>query len=297
MIASLGLLIAFLGSFADAGYRTINQHYKIDPSVLSIYRGLGLALVMMPFLLFVPHPTNPIFYLLVIANGMFASVSSRKNMEIVNEYGANIASKFLTIPPVLVALLWWIIRPATFATFVNDDPFKAGGALFCLVGMLFTIFALGRNKYTKEALTKSVPIFFCYVAQTFLCFFAMKEASALQGMFYYVCLQGFVIGVLNYIVHTHHLKGHVKDQLLKSLFSKKILKAGLMFIFAMILARCASTLAFKLSPNPSYVVLIGNLQIIWIYFLSKFLKVENTVPPAKGVILVIYAITFIILTY
>jgi len=297
MLTTIGLFFALLTSFAGTASSTITQYFKVDPSVMAIYRGLGIALILLPFLIFVPYPTSPMFYLLVCANGLIASLSFRLITTIIQEHGANIASKFLTVPPVFVAIAWWVIRPIEFAAFVDADPLKAGGAMFCLAGMIFTIFALGHNKYTHKALVASIPLFVCYTAQTFLTFFAIKELSILQGMFYYVFLQGLIVGTINYFVHVHHLKGHVKEDLLLSIFDKKIMKAGLLFVFTMIIARFCTNIALKLLPNPAYVPLIANLQIIWIFMLSKKLKLKNAISPKKGVILAIYAITFIMLTY
>jgi hypothetical protein len=297
MLGILGLLAAFVGSIAEAGFRVVNQQYKIDPPVLAIYRGLGVALILLPFLIFIPYPTSPLFYLLVGINGCIASISSRRSMDLINHHGANIASKLLTVPPVLVAILWWVLQPAKFATFVDKEPYQAVAAIFCLIGMIFTIFALGHNKNTHKAVVAGIPIFICYVIQTFLCFGALKEVSLLQGMFYYVCLQGIIIGTINYFIHVHHLKGHLKEDLLLTIFDKRTLKAGLLFITAMIIARFLVNISFKLLPNPSWVVLICNLQIIWIYLASKKLHVKNVISPTKGIILAIYAITFIILTY
>ncbi len=297
MLTLLGLFFAVINSFAGTATSTITQKSKIDPAVLAIYRGLGLALVMLPFLIFIPYPISPLFYILVLANGLIASISFRKATEIIEEHGANIASKFLTVPPVFIAIIWWVLKPATFANFVDADPHKAFGAIFCLFGMMFTIFALGHNKYTHKALISSIPVFICYVAQAFLTFFALQEVSMAQGLFYYVFFQGFIVGIINYFVHIHHLKGYVKNDLLITLFDRKVLKFGLLFILSMIVARMSTNVAFKLLPNPSYVVLITNLQIIWVWVVSKKMKLANVISPKKGVILAIYAITFIILTY
>ena len=297
MIYVLGLFLALIASFAGTSSSIITQKFKVDPPVLAIYRGLGVALVLMPFLIFIPYPTNPMFYILVTANGLIASISFRLISTIIEEHGAEITSKFLTVPPVLIAVAWWVINPIQFTEFVNNDPFKAGASIFCLAGMIFTIFALGHNKYTHKALIAAIPLFVCYTVQAFLTFFAIKTVSITQGMFYYVCIQGLIVGTVNYFVHVHHLKGHVKDKLLISIFDKKVMKAGLLFIGSMLIARFTTNAAFKLLPNPAYVPLITNLQIIWVFFASKHLHMKNAISPKKGVILTIYAITFILLTY
>lgn len=296
MLIILGFICALAGSIAEAGFRIVNQQFKVDPPVLAIYRGLGSALLILPFLIFIPYPTSPLFYILVCINGCIASVSTRKSMELVNHHGANITSKLLTLPPVLVAIIWWVIRPVQFANFVTTEPYQAAGAIFCLLGMIFTIFALGHNKKTHAAVIAGIPLFICYVLQTFLCFFAIKEVSLVQGMFYYVFLQGLIIGIINYYIHVHHLHVKLKDDLLLTIFDKKVLKAGLLFVLAILAARFTVNAAMKLLPNPSWVVLISNLQIIWIYLASRTLHVKNVISPTKGVILAIYAITFIMLT-
>lgn len=297
MLVTIGIICSIINSLANTGSIIVTQKSKTDPAVLAIYRGLGTAFILLPFLIFIPYPTDTMFYTLCIANGLLASASFRRVSSVIEEYGGEISSKFFTIPPVLVAIIWWIIRPTQFAEFVSADPIKAIGAIFCLLGMLFTIFALGHNKNTHKATIASIPIFICYTIQAFLTFFALQKVSIAQGMFYYVFLQGLIIGAMNYFVHIHHLKGHAKDQLLVTMFDKKVLKAGLLFIISMIIARFTTNVAFKLLPNPAYVHLICNLQIIWIYLASKTLHIKNSIPPAKGVILAIYAIMFIVLTY
>ena len=297
MLTTLGFIFAFINSISASIINVVTQQHKIDPPVLAMYKGFGIALLMVPFVIIVPYPTNPMFYMLVIANGIFASISSRRGYEIINKYGAEISSKLLTVPPVLVAITWWIIKPVQFTDFINSDPIKSGAAIFCLIGMIFTIFAMGHNKHTKEATLKATPTFFFHTIQTFLFFFAVQDVTILQAIFHYMWLQGLIIGIMNYFVHVHHLKGHVKDKLLITIFDKKILKGGLTILLLMIVAKAATSVAIKWLPNPSYVVFIGNLQIIWVYIIDRFIHLKNTIPPTKGLILAIYAVIFILLTY
>ena len=297
MLTLLGLFLAVIDSLCASAFNIINQQFKVDPPVLAIYNGLGVALILMPFLIFIPYPTSPMFYFLTILNGFVASYAYTKGFGVINKYGAGITSKLLTIPPVLVAISWWVINPSTFSNLVNNTPYKAAGAILCLAGMLFTIFALGKIRATKEALISSIPLFICYPILAIVCFYSLKEVSIIQAMFYYGFLQCLIMGIVNYFVHIHHLKGHVKKDLLLTLFDKKIMKAGLLFVLAVAGSRFACSAAFKLVPNPAYVNLITNLQIIWIYIASQFLHVKHTISPRKGIILAIYAITFIILTY
>lgn len=296
MITILGLFFAVLNSFAASATGIVAQKFKVDPPVLAMYRGLGIAILLFPFLLFIPHPTSYLFYMLVCINGVIAATSFRIAIGVTEEHGANIMSKFLTVPPVIIAVTWWIINPTDFVTFINDTPIKAIGAIFCLIGMTFTIFALGHNKYTHKALISASPLFLCYTAQAFLTFFALKQVNLLQGMFYYVFIQALIVGVINYFVHIHHLKDHIKDKILLTVFDKDVMRAGLIFVLVMIIARMTTNIAFKFLDSPAHVALITNLQILWTYLVSKKMHLTNVISPTKGVILAIYAIMFIMLT-
>jgi len=297
MIIVLGFICSFLASIFGATNSIISQKFNIDPPVLALYRGFGLAIVLLPFMLFVPAPTSWLFYVLVVVNGVMASFSFRRATEVIEKHGANIMSKFLTVSPVIVALIWWIINPTKFAIFVSDSPEKAIGSILCLIAMLVSMFTLEKNKTTHRAFIDTSPLFLLYTAQTFSCYFALQEVSMIQGVFYYPFIQGLLIGIFNYFIHIHHLHSHAKEKILQTVFDKKVLKGGLLLILSIALVRVFSNVSFKILPNPSYTNLIFNLQILWIYLASNKMKLQKTIPPAKGILLMIYAIMFIILTY
>ncbi|MCV6599079.1 MAG: hypothetical protein OIF36_01160 [Alphaproteobacteria bacterium] len=293
----LGIFLSILLSFVQTVSAMLTQQFKAGPDVLAIYRGLGLAIIIMPFLIFIPHPTSLMFYALALCNGIIASASFRKTSRVINKYGADITSKLLTIPPVIIAIAWWIITPSKFLEFTSNTPYKATGAALCLIGMIFTIFALGYNKKTHKAVLKSIPIFIFYTLQAFLTFFALKYVTYLQAISYYTCIQALLIGTINYLMHIRHLKGHVKEDLLLNVFDKKIMKSGITFTLIVLLSKILMNSAFKAISNPSYVNLIVNTQIIWIVLLEKKLKIKSKIPPKKGIILAIFAIIFIVLTF
>jgi hypothetical protein len=293
----IGLLLAFANSFAEAGVNLVSQQFKIPPRILTIYRGLGVAICLLPFLIFIEYPKSYLFYFFILLNGIVASYSARKKVYIINTFGADITSKFLTVPPVIGALMWWVINPVLFADLMNNHAIKGFFAILCLLGMLFSIFFLGKRKATKQALFDCMPVFFCQVTQTFLCFFAIREVNLLQAMFYYVFLQGLIIGVINYFLYIKHLSIRNKDQILLKLFEKRTVFVGFVFVFIVIIARFSSNLAFKYLDNPSYVVLISNMQILWIYLFGRHYKISYVISPIKGVLLAVFSVMFILLTY
>jgi hypothetical protein len=144
---------------------------------------------------------------------------------------------------------------------------------------------------------KSIPIFILYTIQTFITFFALKHVSYVQAISYYTCIQAFLIGAINYFMHIRHLKGHVKEDLLLTIFDKKVMKSGFSFVLIVLLCKVLMNSAYKAISSPSYVALIVNTQILWIYLLDKKMHIHSKIPPKKGVILAIFAIIFIVLTF
>jgi hypothetical protein len=119
----------------------------------------------------------------------------------------------------------------------------------------------------------------------------------MSGVFYYTFIRGFVFGGINYFVHGYNSRGKLEEKLLKVLFSTKILKSVLAIILAIVISGIAGNFAYKLVDNPSYVSFLSNLEILWIYFLSRFMHIKDMISPVKGVILALYTISFILLTY
>ena len=75
MTGIIGLLLSLMTSFCETALRIINQQTKINSNVLTIYRGLGPAIVLLPFILFIKAPTSILFYGLIILNSLCASIS------------------------------------------------------------------------------------------------------------------------------------------------------------------------------------------------------------------------------
>ena len=61
-----GLLFALF----NAGTMLVNQKYKLDGSLISGMRGVGVALIYSPAALFVPFPKSHLFWWLIVAEGL-----------------------------------------------------------------------------------------------------------------------------------------------------------------------------------------------------------------------------------
>ena len=323
MTTLIGLLFAFLCSISETAFAIITQKTKIDPAVLIVYCGLGVFIALLPVIFFVTPPTSGLFYVLTLANGLFASVGLRAQAEVIKKYGANIGTQFMTVPPVLVAISWWIINPNKFTAFFQETPFQAILAILCLVGICTAIWGLEHQKNTKKALIMSAPVFVCFSIQTFLTFYAVKEVSIIQCIVYYSALRGLIVGLANLymqynkiktafkkhaIIHTvrnlkikflqkQTEKGLIRKQVTNSILNKKFLKIALLIIAMTLISRFTRNLSLKFVPNPAYTILILNTKIIWVYIASRMMKLKSKISPLKGIILAFYAIAFIILTY
>jgi len=285
---------ALMLSLLMSGYVCANQIIKIKGSVLMVYRGLGTALVLLPFCFCFSPVTDFYFYLLCVVQGIVLSVGENRILNSAKVFGAEITSLIHPISIVLIFVVWLLLHPYELSSlFANQEQFYT--ICTCLTGVIISLIFISKAKANRKAL------WFLFVAMSCETFIDVtnKETTHLgaenivSAIFYYTLITSFVAGCCNILFQD-------KRQL-KNIFDSKNLKYAWFFILFAILHSVLKTYAMYLSPNPAYVAAIVHAYPVWImlgrnYMFAKYNNSHYIKIKPQYICLLLISITGLILT-
>lgn len=100
-----GLLYAFFNSVVIF----VNEKFKRQPSFLGMYRGFGSMAVALPFVFWVPPPTDVWFWVFACLQGIMVGFFDYRLFASSARYGAGGTSMMTVLAIVLTIVLWWLI--------------------------------------------------------------------------------------------------------------------------------------------------------------------------------------------
>ena len=284
---------ALILSLLMATYVGLNQIIKVKGSVLMVYRGVGTALVLLPFCGCFSPIHNFSFYFLCIIQGIVISLGENRILNSAKVFGAEITSLIHPVSIALIFMVWIILHPTELTIFLNT-PEHSFVICICLMGVIASLIFIGKSKINRKAL------WFLFIAMSCETFIDVsnKETTHLgaeniiSAIYYYTLITSFVAGSCNIFFQD-------KKQF-KNIWTRSNLKYSWFFILFAILHSVLKTYTMYLSPNPAYVAAIVHAYPIWImlgnnYLFAKFNKSHYIKIKPQYIFLLIISITGLIL--
>lgn len=259
------IIFALLTSFLYASYYTCNQRCSLSPSLFMIYRGYFLSLLAFPFVLLYAHTFPWQFYLIAILQGLTISYSDFKYFQAFHKFGAENVTSITPLVVMITFILWLFIKPSTII-FYAHMPYRS-----LLILLSICLIVLAAMKYRTQTIGKNclkfmIPILIISallnISNKVIMYYA--DGHLLSATINRICITGFIIGTVNFIVGTKH------NIRLKQILAHKNLKKS-WFIILLGLSMITINFSMHYAINPAYTSALIYLSVIWVMLINKTL--------------------------
>lgn len=149
-------VLSLIASLFLAVFVYYNQIAKLPSHLMMMYRGFGVAVIMLPVCLIVGVKLHPLFYIFSAIQGLFIGYIDNKFFRSSKVFGAEVTGSLQPISLALTFILWLIIKPESFISLIND-PLKFMVILLCLTGIVVSVMLLRKAKLNKKAVLYLLP--------------------------------------------------------------------------------------------------------------------------------------------
>ena len=278
----LWIVNGLIYGFFTAVYTLFNQHYKVDGYILGIWRGFGISVLFMPFLVFFPVPTSAYYWGLLIFQGWLIGIYDSHLFFASAKYGAGPTSRFMAVTVLVTTFLWWILTPKEFFALLKQGNVFIT-LLLVLFGFTFCYWQMINTKVSRQTARYIMPSVFALAGMSIITkYIALGGSSVWQSIVYYLSVATFVSGCYNLRCYVKHHPELTLRQKISEIFSGRMWKIGgylIGFSAAMITAK---TMALRVAPNPGYVTALLLIAPIFIFALNKHYKIPDSVSVRAG---------------
>lgn len=224
-----------------------------------IYRGVGLALIMLPFSFFFPFSPGWQFWALSIVTGLMIAYNDNRFFNTVARYGAEISAALQPLCIGITFFLWMAVEPSQLVEYWHS-PVRFFFILLCLGGFTAAILMIRQAPANYQALKYLLPSL-CLIAvvdnmQKLIMEYGASELGA--ASFYYLMLTSFFSGLGNMIVFVK------KERNLRMLFVPRNIFCGMSIVSLAGIAVVFKNFGMAHTPNPAYVSAMIFLYPVWI---------------------------------
>lgn len=278
----LWIVNGLIYGFFTAVYTLFNQHYKVDGYILGIWRGFGISVLFMPFLVFFPVPTSAYYWGLLIFQGWLIGIYDSHLFFASAKYGAGPTSRFMAVTVLVTTFLWWILTPKEFFALLKQGNVFIT-LLLVLFGFTFCYWQMINTKVSRQTARYIMPSVFALAGMSIITkYIALGGSSVWLSIVYYLSVATFVSGCYNLKCYIKHHPELTFRQKIGEIFSGRMWKIGgylIGFSAAMIIAK---TMALRVAPNPGYVTALLLIAPIFIFALNKHYKIPDSVSVRAG---------------
>ena len=270
----LWIINGLVYGFFMALYTLVNQRHKFNGYVLGVWRGFGISLIFLPFLLLVPLQTDLKNWNLLIIQGLLIGVYDSHIFFSSARYGAPVTSKLLVLSVLITILIWWAITPELFLQLVkNENVFIT--LLLTIFGFCVCYWYMLKSKITRNAFVYMIPAVVSLSGMSV----ATKEIATMgqdvwDNILYYLVVSTFVSGLYNYVLLIKAKHGNFA-LIRRMIFNNEVVKTGIYIISFSAALIAAKTMAMRLAPNPGYVVTLLLTAPIFVYLLEGNKKASS----------------------
>lgn len=251
-------------SLLTASYVWANQFLKIKGSILMTYRGLGTALLLLPFCFYFAPIHNPWFYVLCSVQGLVLSLGENRILNSAKAFGAEVTSLIHPISIAIIFVVWVLLHPMELHELALQ-PQKFSLIGLCLLGTATALILISQAKANRKALWFLLAAMSC---ETFIDITSKETThlgaeNVISAIFYYTFITSLVAGCCNVLFQD--------KKRFKEVFAKEHLKFAWFFMSFAILHSVLKTYTMYLSPNPAYVAAIVHSYPVWIMLGNNYL--------------------------
>lgn len=256
------VVFAFIHVVFVSGYNLFNQHTKLDPFLLMLWRGAGPVLLFMPVLPYMSAPQNTTFYIYTALIGLMISYLDRGIFEGAQRFGAGPVSRVMPLFVVLTMVAWWIAVPSSFFGLLAT-PVKFTGVVFSVALIIVCLVLLKKDVFSFSVLNfcKGM-IFISFLIDIFAKKALENEPNRSAAVLYYVFMTSlfaflpYFFGVL--------FDSSRRSALKEKVFASSSVKAGGGAVLLVVASMFFRNLAIAETPNPAYVSAISATMPFWI---------------------------------
>lgn len=278
-------LVSIFASFIFAMYIFANQIFKLKGSLVMIYRGIGAAIVLLPFLPLIQGMDNQVFYYLCIVQGFLIAYLDNRLFNAANRFGAELTSMIQPISVLFGFVIWFVLVPQQFWN-LCQNPWRLFFITVSIVGIVSSVLMLKKNRMSRKAFFYLLP---ALLTVTILDLLGKKlmdigQDNVLGAIFYYSIITSVVAGGINAIAYFK--EGNTLSEVLRP---RNMLFAGIPVIILILAMYSFKNYSLYLSVNPAYVMAIIYSYPIWILFAnnvcSHYFKHRTYAHPSRWVLL------------
>lgn len=285
---------ALITSLSAAGVMTVNQHYKLRPSTLMLWRGFGVAAAFLPAAMVVYWPSAPTFYLAVGLLGLLVSVADRLALTCAGRYGAGATTRILPLCVWVSFTLWLILKPAYRADLFSH-PGRAAGIMAALGLAVLAMLLMRKNPLSRAALLLLAPAIGLMGLVDVLNKTAMDAAA--ENLTGGVVIYGFLLSLIaGFATLAQRYLREDKQLDLHEVFTPQARRAGAVLVAFMIAAMASKNVAMHLTPNPAYVGMLALASPLWVAVWNRLSKYQDQTNPWAGLLFIASAVLLIVLT-
>lgn len=282
------LFFALGFSFLATGLRATNEYFKVNGHALVFWRGLLPALCMIPMAFMNPWPTNPVFYFAVLTTIPIVTFIDSIHFEASRKFGAGVPSRLLPTGILITFIGWLIIKPEQIDAYLAN-PVWGIAIILSLGSIVFFASRLRHCEVSRSAFIFMLPVVLSGGIVTMLNKTAMDNSGLHQGVWFYILLQGTGVAVMAV------LRDKLKKRSIKKLFSKELIKAGMVICFFTIAGTAFKGYGLAMVDNPAYFAAVGMLSPFWIICLYKIIgRKEDGIDVISGLFLVSSVIALVL---
>ena len=281
--------IAMLSSFFGALYTTMNGRYKVAGNTLVFGRSAMIMLLMFPFMFLIGWPESPLFWALSLGAGFFAAYGDIVRFNVVAQYGGSAVSRINPMKIWIVFAIWVMVSPSSFLP-LWDDPMRLLGILAMLALGSISLTSLNRCPVSNQVLFAFLPAVLFQSCSDVLFKGGMEHhvTGGLTAALQFIFIASIVMTVVGLFDLTRKRKPLKQDK--KTLYVSA-LGAALFFAITFLTA-----FAFRDAPNPSYVVALYSLNVVWIYLYHRFMGIPDNSNVRAGIFFVLSTVGLVLLT-
>lgn len=283
-------VVAALASSVVGGHNAeLNRKYRQDGYRLNCWRSLIAALIWLPFMLIVPWPTSPWFYLNAFLAGISIFIGFTVTSNLAKDHNGRVAILHLPLKALLVFFVWLAVsEPARIHFFENMHT-----AIMAVVAGIIMIVALNqmrRNDVSLGVLKQVAPIVVMYGMGEIFTRLVMPADTLLERMplyFFITYSMVFLLSIAGY-------KWRPKPEM--PFYTPQLFKVATISGVGGIINHSLFLIALVTAPNPAFVSLICLLTPVWLMLYHKWRGIPDHADPKAGFILVLGAMLLVMAT-
>ncbi len=283
--ALFGLCTAVL----SASTMLMQEKFKVNGFAMAFWNKIACVSVIAPFMVYYGFPQETRFYVLIGFSALLYSISDVVFYRTIPNVGAGTVSRILPASVIFSFLLWFVIDPASFSSYLQRP---AIAALIFLTLCLWVYFATHLRKcaVSMKAARTIWFVLFASVVGPLLAKETTNSTDIVHGIYGYAFIQALMM-IFVWTVFFYVRKPVTSSVLL----SRHACRYGLMIGCVNALSNVLGVIALYKVDNPAYTSAVGFLNSVFILLAYAIMGRKNDGNVIAGIGMVACAAFIIIL--